>query len=98
VTNLTALDTRFSEGNVLLGALLGALAALSTVRSVLPEASDVTRSETPSTGSIDTAVAFALGVVAMHERLTTLVNPRGADAPGDEDAILPAASVMGLSR
>ncbi|HYL52927.1 MAG TPA: hypothetical protein VEZ15_13215 [Acidimicrobiia bacterium] len=81
MTELTALDAQFSHGNVPLGVMLGAISALSTVRRVLPDATEpapaAPRSETDA---VEPFVALLLGVVAMHDRLTTLVD-RAPAAP-----------------
>jgi hypothetical protein len=96
VTRLTGLDAQFADGNVMLGVLLGALGACTEVRALLPEPLDAADTRaTPST--VDTFVALLLGAVALHERLTRLVDATSTTTVGsDESAAL--SQLTGLAR
>jgi hypothetical protein len=96
MTRLTWLDGEFANGNVVLGVLLGTLGACSTIRAVLPDADD-TDPVVEATSSVDRFVALLLGVVAVHERLTTLADTGGAEPVGrDETNTL--MRLVGLTR
>jgi hypothetical protein len=96
MTRLTWLDGEFADGNVVLGVLLGTLGACSSIRAVLPDADD-TDSVVEATSSVDPFVALLLGVVAVHERLTTLAGTGGAEPVGrDETNTL--MRLVGLTR
>jgi hypothetical protein len=99
MSGLTALDAQFAEGNVPLAVLLGTIDATATVRAVLPDPEEEdaiaarTREE-PRTA--DAFSAMLLGVIALHERLTTLIDP---DRPERAtEAVLPALPMTGLGR
>jgi hypothetical protein len=99
MTRLTWLDGEFADGNVVLGVLLGTLGACSSIRAVLPDADDTddTDSVVEAKSSVDPFVALLLGVVAVHERLTTLAGTGGAEPVGrDETNTL--MRLVGLTR
>jgi hypothetical protein len=99
---LTALDAQFTDGNVPLGVMVGAIGALSTVRRLLPVATEPRGSErhSPEIDSVEAFLALLLGVIAMHDRLAGLVD-RSDDATFDEASereIVTAPSLTGLGR
>lgn len=100
MTELTALDAQFSHGNVPLGVMLGAISALSAVRKVLPDIAEP-GAAAPRNGpdAVEPFVGLLLGVVAMHDRLTTLVD-RAPAAPYEpaESAALTATVPASLTR
>jgi hypothetical protein len=99
VSGLTALDAEFADGNVPLGALLGTIGALTTVRSALPQPQDrhaVAAQTREAPRAPDAFTAMMLGVVAVHGRLTALVDPTRSPGTTDEPALdLP---MTGLGR
>jgi len=100
VTELTALDAQFSHGNVPLGVMLGAISALSTVRRVLPDMNEAGAAAPRSeTDAVEPFVGLLLGVVAMHDRLTTIVDraPAAPDEPAESEA-LTATAPASLTR
>jgi len=99
VSGLTALDAQFADGNVPLGVVLGTIGALTTVRAALPQPQDqhaiaARTRETPR--SADAFTAMLLGVVAVHGRLTTLVDPNRSPLTLDEP--VPDLPMTGLGR
>ena len=76
---LTGLDAQFADGNVTLGVLLGAIGALTTVRTLLPDPDAYAipaRDQVEPPDSVESFVALLLGAIALHDRLTTLVDAR----------------------
>jgi hypothetical protein len=103
MSGLTALDAHFADGNVPLGVVLGAIGALSAVRRVLPNLADIAEERScddPPSSSVEPFVAMLLGVVALHDRLTTLVdgNPHLASDDPRHREVVPAHSLTGLAR
>lgn len=103
MTRLTALDARFTDGNVTLGVLLGAIGALSTFRDALPDPIALPADAAPhpaGAASPDPFVAFLLGVISLHHRLTHLVDHAGAAVLGAADDADGEAgdSLAGLAR
>jgi len=99
MSGLTALDAQFAEGNVPLAVLLGAIGATAIVRAVLPEpvgehAIAARTREEPRIA--DAFSAMLLGVVALHERLTTLIDPDRPQRATDETP--PTLPMTGLGR
>ena len=103
MSGLTALDAHFADGNVPLGVMLGAISALDSVRKLLPDVNDAgtapSYDDCPST-SVEPFIALLLGVVAAHERLTTLVDGTTACASdaGHSQDVVTAHSLIGLAR
>ena len=99
MSGLTALDAQFAEGNVPLAVLLGTIGVTATVRAVLPEPNEGHAIAARTREEARTADAFSamlLGVVALHERLTTLIDP---DRPERAtEAVPPALPMTGLGR
>jgi hypothetical protein len=103
VSGPRSLVTRFTDGNVTLGVLLGAFSALSTLRVLLPEpavAQEARCDDNDAQTSIEPFVALLLGAVAMHDALTTIVADSGG--PGDarpehDEAVVPLP-LIGLGR
>jgi hypothetical protein len=87
VSALTGLDAQFADGNVTLGVVLGAIGALTTVRALLPDpdaSATRAREKVESPDSVEPFVALLLGAIALHDRLTTLVDApagHGSEAP-----------------
>jgi len=99
MSGLTALDAKFAEGNVPLAVLLGTLGATATVRAALPEpevdhAIAARTREEPRTA--DAFRAMLLGVIALHERLTTLIDPDRRERAAE--AAPSALPMTGLGR
>jgi hypothetical protein len=103
VTRLTALEARFTDGNVTLGVIHGAIGALSTFRDVLPEPIESPADTPPHLGgaaSPEPFVALLLGVISFHDRLTHLVDRAGAVDLGatDDTDVEVADPLAGLAR
>jgi hypothetical protein len=96
VTRLTRLDAEFADGNVVLGVLLGVLGACSTIRVVLPEPVDAD-ANVEDASAVDPFVALLLGVVAVHERLATLVDSDAAEPVAGEESVT-LMRLVGLTR
>jgi hypothetical protein len=103
VSVLRSLVTRFTDGNVTLGVLLGAISALSTVRVLLPEPAatmEARRDDNDAQTSIEPFVALLLGAVAMHDALMTIVadsRDPGDAHPDHGEAVIPLP-LIGLGR
>jgi hypothetical protein len=103
VTGLTALETQFADGHVPLGLILGAIGALSAVKNCFPDAtsaSHVSSSDAEQPLPIEVFVALLLGVVAMHERLTMLVERSDHSMPRrrHDRQVVTADSLAGIAR
>jgi hypothetical protein len=103
VTGLTALETHFADGHVPLGLVLGAIGALSAIKDCFPDATSV--SHVPSSDAaqpvpVEVFVALLLGVVAMHERLTVLVERSGPSMARrrHDRQVVTADSLAGIAR
>jgi hypothetical protein len=103
MSRVTTLDAQFADGNVPLGVLLGAIGALSAVRALLPHPTDSSAArlcQGTEPESIEPFVELLLGVVALHDRLTNIVDgtrDSRPEAPRDREAPN-APSLVGLAR
>ena len=103
MSGLRILVTRFTDGNVTLGVLLGAISALSTLRVLLPAPTlteDARPDDNDAQTSIEPFVALLLGAVAMHDALMTIVadsRDPGEAHPDHDEPVIPLP-LIGLGR